>query len=174
MRQVLADLTRDSQTKKRGSRTTQGAGQRRRRTTKRRREPKIEILTSPNAPLPMTLTVLKSLKPIFVRRSLKNCDCVRICLLISRSRRSSGTPASDLSSSAPLHSTTQRGADVRPFIVTIASHRGETERNVTVHPSRAEQNRNQSIRQFPQVRSMVVSRATYRTFKSIAVSSATR
>src|SRR5487761_1447793 len=55
----------------------------------------------------MTLTVLKSRKPIFVLRSLKNCDCVRICLLISRSRRSSGTPASDLSSSAPLHSATR-------------------------------------------------------------------
>ena len=64
------------------------------------------MLTSPNAPLPITLTVLKSRKPIFVRRSLKNCDCVRVCLLISRIRRSSGTPARDLSSSAPLQHTT--------------------------------------------------------------------
>jgi len=60
-------------------------------------------LTSPNAPFPMTLTVLKSLKPIFVLRSLKNCDCVRVCFLISRSWRSSGTPTRDLSSSAPLN-----------------------------------------------------------------------
>ena len=60
-------------------------------------------LTSPNAPFPMTLTVLKSLKPIFVLRSLKNCDCVRVCFLISRNWRSSGTPARDLSSSAPLN-----------------------------------------------------------------------
>ena len=67
------------------------------------------MLTSPNAPLPITLTVLKSRKPIFVRRSLKNCDWVRVCLLISRIRRSSGTPARDLSSSAPLeHRTVSR------------------------------------------------------------------
>src|SRR5229473_4571312 len=72
------------------------------------------MLTSPNAPLPMTLTVLKSRSPIFVRRSLKNCDWVRVCLLISRIRRSSGTPARDLSSSAPLQHT--------PYTGTVSNH----------------------------------------------------
>ena len=74
----------------------------------------------------MTLTVLKSLKPIFVRRSLKNCDCVRVCLLISRSWRSSGTPARDLSSSAPLSNVAHH------------HHRGK-HRTRPRHPSRHSQ-----------------------------------
>lgn len=80
------------------------------------------MLTSPKAPLPITLTVLKSRKPIFVRRSLKNCDWVRVCLLISRIRRSSGTPARDLSSSAPLqHTTVQYRAEINHTAVSTAN-----------------------------------------------------
>ena len=55
-----------------------------------------------------TAQVLKSLKlnPNFVLRSLNSCDCVRVCLLTSRSWRSSGTPARDLPSSTTLNNAT--------------------------------------------------------------------
>ena len=140
-------------------------------------------LTSPNAPLPMTLTVLKSLKPIFVRRSLKNWDCVRVCLLISRSWRSSGTPMSDLSSSAPLynavHDVHQRDRD-RSSSSSSPSRRAK--------PSKVY---HQRIRQSDRCRLLFrqtgwhrggeeggavpdQSTHTHRMFKSIAVSSAKR
>jgi len=54
-------------------------------------------------PFLVTLTVMKSLRPIFILRSLKNCDCVLGCFLISGSWRSSGKPVRDLSSSLPLN-----------------------------------------------------------------------
>jgi hypothetical protein len=110
------------------------------------------MLTSPNAPLPITLTVLKSRKPIFVRRSLKNCDCVRVCLLISRIRRSSGTPARDLSSSAPL----------RHAIVWL-QYRAEIN-HTTMNTANTLEQRFTSLWKH----------ATHRMFKSIAVSSAKR
>jgi hypothetical protein len=110
------------------------------------------ILTSPNAPLPITLTVLKSRKPIFVRRSLKNCDWVRVCLLISRIRRSSGKPARDLSSSAPLEHTAirlQHRAEINHTGMNTANTSGQRVSFLWKH-------------------------ATHRMFKSIAVSSAKR
>ena len=58
--------------------------------------------TSPNAPFPITLTVLKSPSPIFVRRKRRNWLCVLVCLRASRAALSSGSPASRRSSSWPL------------------------------------------------------------------------
>ena len=98
-----------------------------RRTRGQKKSERTRRLTSPNAPLPITLTVLKSRKPIFVRRSLRNCDCVRVCLLTSRARRSSGIPARDFSSSAPLEGKKwQVGACVRQvffFLLGRSTHR---------------------------------------------------
>jgi hypothetical protein len=123
------------------------------------------MLTSPNAPLPITLTVLKSRKPIFVRRSLKNCDCVRVCLLISRIPRSSVTPARDLSSSAPLQSIICSSSS-------SSSNRARAERDhdhnaqcTTAKPTRQNNGSGKKNKK---------GHATHRMFKSIAVSSAKR